>query len=64
VVSQQATQTGVTKKAIAARGVGYDAEVILAAKIIYPWRGSIRPGNDKLPGFVIEVTITLAFRHS
>jgi hypothetical protein len=64
VVSQQATQTGVTKKAIAARGVGYDAEIILTAEVIYPRYRGIGPGNYKLPGLVIEVTITLVFRHS
>jgi len=36
VVSQQATQAGIAIEAVAARGVGYDAEIILTTEIIYP----------------------------
>ena len=64
MVSQQASQTGVAIEAVAARGIGYDAEIILTAEVIYPRYGGIGPGYNKFPGFVIEVTVTLVYRHS
>jgi hypothetical protein len=64
MVSQQTSQTGVAIETIAARGVGYDAEIILAAEVIYPGRRGIGPGYNEFPGFVIKVTITLVYRHS
>jgi hypothetical protein len=61
MVASQAAKTGVTKKAVTARGIGNQAEIILAAEVIYPRKRRIGPGYYKLPGLVIEETISFDF---
>src|ERR1019366_895695 len=52
-----AAQARIAIKGISAGGIGDDAVVCLAAQIVDPWQGWIRPSYNVLPVLIVKITV-------